>query len=263
MVLSSGVLKSYRYLLNHHENRRNLNVRTRIRPGEECKTIHGRNVRAHYSYRLHALPAFHRELHGSSTSLGFRVDLDGGPGIVISGDTALAREPSSLDCADLANAYRGAGLVILHVGSLETDGRRLKEHLGLAGVAGILKKMCDLGAPAKLVVLSEWGYEFGRLGVEGRTRFTRLVVDELCQQGCSRYFAAVKGAEVPAADQIPIFPADVGLRIRLPDLGIWVLSEGFVDAKDARAHEYPDRIEYVSRVAPSPEADWTDSAETP
>jgi hypothetical protein len=175
-----------------------------------------------YQYQLKLLPTKHKELLGSRTSLGLQFEfLEGGPTVIISGDTGFD------DDLDLAQYCRQADLLILHVGTMEsTDRKPLPEHLGLDGVTRVLASLKGTKleeTKLKLVVLTEWGYEFGRLRkpgeLGGRSRFTKLVEDRLREMGCDLYFAAVYPDH--AEGKIPVIPADVSLRISLPDLNVW------------------------------------------
>ena len=128
--------------------------------------------------------------------MGLGITLNGcNKKIVISNDTALARGPRSLKARDLVRAYKGANLLILHVGSMEEPGKaRLPQHLGSPGVIEILQGLA--AKPPELVVLSEWGYEFGRMKLRGRSRFTELIAGELQNRGYP-YFAAVEEQRPP------------------------------------------------------------------
>jgi len=198
-----------------------------------------------YKYRLKLLPTKHRELLGCRTALGLRFEFTrGGPTVVISGDTGFDDELA------LTEHYKDAHLLILHVGTMEdADGKPLKEHLGLDGVTRVLE--CSDRTNLKLVVLTEWGYEFGRLRqpgeLGGRSRFTKLVVDRLRDMGCASYFAAVSPDRVDG--KIPVIPADVGLRISLPDLAVWSEDEnhsrgGFVPFDRIWAEDKGDEITF-------------------
>jgi hypothetical protein len=211
-----------------------------------------RTIAADYQYLLTPIPTDHRELFGDRTGFGLRLQLlpttPTMPSIVISGDTAFDSR--------LAEFYRGADLVILHVGTMEgASGTRLPAHLGLLGVTGTLSRLVSDPKRRKprLVVLTEWGYEFGRLPVRGsmagRSRFTALVEESLHRLGCHEYVAAVPGH--CAIGKIPIIPADIGLRISLPDLRVWAVdqsseqeTEAFVPADRVCADEWGDQIVY-------------------
>ena len=222
-----------------------------------------------YAFRMFAMPARHSELLGQNTSMGLRFELcDADPpcSIVISGDTGVC-SPSEIErpcyknnvsARTLAEYYKGAHLLVLHVGTMEkVDAttrvpEREGEHLGLIGVIEILEELSRIaqaegvGLP-KLVVLTEWGYEFGRLGLRGRTAFTRHVVNELRGRGKTgnSFFAAVKG-ERNTEGGIPVIPADVNLRIRLPDLEVWSDKKGsrFVPRTQIEAEEQVEEIVY-------------------
>lgn len=215
-----------------------------------------------YGFKLHTLPTKHRELAGGNTSMGVKLTLGGANPpctLVISGDTAVDAEDGAafedrqkLTAATLAESYAGADLLVLHVGTLEKLERRNgvphlvreKEHLGLVGVIELLDALGRLAQSdpvtnrlPQAVVLSEWGFEFGaHVDTKMRTRFTRAVVRELdgrAGPGSGRYFPAVEGFSGDGTG-IPIIPADLKLRIRLPDLGIW--------SEDARSHVPPSQV---------------------
>jgi len=220
----------------------------------ECAKSCQKRIEEKYNYCLKVLPTNHRELFGENTGLGLRFELIGGKTIVISGDTGVNRNEEDIDSSELSKNYQGANLLILHVGTMEKYKQeehgleKEKEHLGLVGVTGILKKLADMDSKPELVVLTEWGYEFGRLGLHGRSFFTKLVESELCNKLCDAYFAAVSGAK-PKDGQIPIIPADIGLCISLPDLKVWAKRDekdegNFVEAHRVRAEEQTESIFY-------------------
>lgn len=212
----------------------------------ECSEFYRKEIVKKYKYHLHAMPTVHRELLGEHTGMGLRFTLTpGNKTLVISGDTGIT------DKSDLEH-YKGANLLILHVGTMEKPGEpRLEEHLGLGGVVKILAKLEEKRERPQLVVLTEWGYEFGRLQpsdqslrqLGGRSHFTILVEGELRKRGCSAYFAAVSGAKPGKNQQTPIIPADVDLRIHLPDFKVWSEDKkDFVSAAQIRAEEKAERI---------------------
>jgi hypothetical protein len=245
-VVSHGVADQFASVLTNPENGRNLSWRKALPPASvvQASTQPGRarqggpaSVSRKYGYKLAALPAFHTELLGENTGMGLGITLNGcKKKIVISSDTALARDPSSLDAGELVRAYEGADLLILHVGSMDEPGKpRLPQHLGSTGVVEILEGLKD--KRPELVVLTEWGYEFGRNKLRGRSRFTELVAGELQGRGC-RYFAAVEGAAAPRDDATPILPADLSLRISLPNFKVHSERKGrLVPAGEIRAVE--------------------------
>jgi hypothetical protein len=203
-----------------------------------------RKISQDYRYRLRLLPTKHTELLGGRTALGLQFKLiPGGRTIVISGDTGFDDE------LGLAKCYSEAHLLILHVGTMEdTNGKPLGEHLGLNGITKVLGSLDS--EKLKLVVLTEWGYEFGRLpsrGEYGRSCFTKLVEERLHGMGCESYFAAV--TQDRAEGKIPIIPADISLSISLPDLQVWSEDEnsgkgGFVPFDRIWAEEKGDEITF-------------------
>jgi hypothetical protein len=256
MVVSRGVADQFRAILKHPENARVLRWRKALPPQNVTSMpASGRSAAGNpkrismkYRYGLKAVKAFHNELLGESTGFGVHITLADPPKhIVVSSDTAIGGETQGADGSELVEGYRGANLLVLHVGTMENpDESRLKQHLGFTGVVEVLSRLVDSEA-LELVVLSEWGYEFGRLGLRGRSRFTELVVKELEQRNCYRFFAAVEGAP-PGAGRIPILPADLDLRISLPDFGVWPDgAKEAVPAVDIRANEGIDRIRYLAK----------------
>lgn len=200
-----------------------------------------------YGFALSVFPTLHRELLGGRTGLGlqFKFPSDSVT-ITISGDTGFDDE------LNLEKYYKKANVLILHVGTMEgVEGSRLGEHLGLNGVTNILIGLNT--ATIKLVVLTEWGYEFGRLPrpgeLGGRSWFTRLVEERLHEKGCDSFRAAT--SKIDTGDRIPIIPADIGLRIRLPDLYVWSSDEntgkgGFVPGNRIWSEEKGEEIIYHS-----------------
>jgi ribonuclease BN (tRNA processing enzyme) len=255
IVVSCGVADQFRAILRHPENARVLRWRRALpskgivvmpAPGRSVDR-NPRTLSTKYHYSLRALKTFHKELLGENTGFGVHITLAGtGKHIVISSDTAIARGFQRTNGRDLVDGYRGANLLILHVGTMEDPGKsRLKQHLGLTGVVEVLSRLAD-DETLKLVVLSEWGYEFGRLGLRGRSRFTELVVEELERRKPGRFFAAVEGTP-PGESRIPILPADLSLRVSLPDFGVW--PDGAKDPEPAvkiRANERADGIRYLA-----------------
>jgi hypothetical protein len=213
-----------------------------------------------YFYKLEVLPAYHKELFGSSTSFGLKITLKNNEPtsndlavIVISGDTASYDKIYDENGRFLAECYSHADLLILHVGSIEKpeDNHYKGEHLGLQGVVDILSYIYRKGPP-KLVVLTEWGYEFGRLGLNGRTNFTSFVAKELNNKGFSKYYAAVQMPELGIPTEfpiygIPIIPADISLRIQLPNFEIRALKDSneiWANYNLIYAKESLERIDY-------------------
>jgi hypothetical protein len=216
-----------------------------------------------YSYKLDALPANHKELFGNTTSFGLKISLtdnekkrNNNPVIVITGDTSINADSNKNDGKLLSNCYKDAELLILHVGSIEDVGavRYTKDHLGFQGIVEILKRIYKTSPrKLKLVVLTEWGYEFGLLGLNGRSLFTSFVAQELNNAGCNKYYAAI---QMPGSSQlqdfprngIPIIPADISLRIQLPNLQIFTQNDPnqglWSDFHKVYARESLERIDY-------------------
>jgi len=91
--------------------------------------------------------------------------------------------------------------VILHVGTMEKpSGKRLGQHLGTPGSGGRAEGSGEKQEKPHLVVLTEWGYEFGRLRCTAILRGGRgavLVEERLQQLGCDAYVAAVPVTPAP------------------------------------------------------------------
>jgi FixJ family two-component response regulator/ribonuclease BN (tRNA processing enzyme) len=245
IMVSPGVAAQYDSLLNNTETRDFLHRQVVNRPQKVESTDQPGSFNSRYQYGFLALPAFHKELLGEDSSMGCRFDLDeAGGSIVISSDTRIAEDPKNSDGSGLVKGYTGASLLVLHVGTMEKpDQKILPQHLGMNGVVEVLTKL--INNPPKLVVLTEWGYEFGRLGLKGRSAFCRLVAQKIGPP----YYAAVEG-EVRGDASVPILPADIGLRISLPDLDIWIpdTEDGhFAPRLEVQALERIDRIEYIWR----------------
>lgn len=227
--------------------------------------LYNQTIESDYNYKLKALPTKHLELLGGDTSMGLRFDLFGEKStcsIVISGDTGVDEYNGSekadiynrhITAKNMAEYYNGCKLLILHVGSMEKHNKgnllREQQHLGLQGVVEILY---EIEEKPKVVVLTEWGYEFGRLGLNGRTKFTKLVAQALRNHDGikNKYFAAVDDARIENEEDIPIIPADISLRLRLPDLKVWSRlpngEEGWIEPVQVRSKESFSDITYHS-----------------
>ena len=219
-----------------------------------------------YAYSLAALPAQHKELLGASTAFGLRFHLNATGNamesrepictIVISGDTHIRgiAEPT------LVNYYGNTDLLVLHVGGMEKPGTlNESDHLCFQGVVEILRAVAKEQKAPKLVILTEWGYEFGRLGLNGRTRFTSYVADELNdpRHGLAvRFHAAVADPDdlppVCPDGAIVILPADIDLKISLPALKVFAHCENsneefhdYVDYARVYAKESVEQIDYL------------------
>lgn len=288
MIVSYGVAGQFMSLLNHPDNapfvlwRRlfaggraidaSQDIPRFLKSAEECNLLseepylHAYARRAsmllsdRMSYELRALPTEHKELLGASTGFGLRFELlrkSNGTGpleractVVITGDTALHNE------MELLRHYGDTDVLVLHVGTMEQSGKAYTgDHLCFQGVVAILDAIArsSLKVP-KLVVLTEWGYEFGRLGLHGRTRFTRYVTEEANRRvGKTRFHAAVPNINgkpvVCPDDSIVVLPADISLRIGLPDVTVFAEYQAkntFVDCKQVYASESTEQINYCS-----------------
>lgn len=257
IIMSLGVADQFVSLLVNPENVPYLRWR-RVLPPRDIEVISevpGRSppnnpkiIAKKYFYKLRVLQTFHKELLGGYTGLGLRFTLStphgGEKTIVISGDTGVNYSSESSDGQELVESFQGGHLLILHVGTMEKPNQtRVDEHLGIKGVVEILQKLA--GDPPEVVVLTEWGYEFGRLGLLGRSRFTELAIEELERKGCNRYFAAIEGKS-PRVGQVPVIPGDLNLRISLPNLQVWSESrKEFVPATQIWAIERAEEILFV------------------
>jgi ribonuclease BN (tRNA processing enzyme) len=197
LVLSHGVYFRAQTILEHPKNRNFLRM---------CKVLPRREVNepddgldlSSYDLRLECLRTRHKELLGDHTGFGLKLTLDPSGAVPFSicdsGDTSY--DPT------LAAQYRDAGILLLHVGTLENypnPGDERGEHLGLSGVLKVLSDLVKKGwhEKLKLVLLGEWGQEFRTPGY--RWEFTRLV----------RKYCPELGER--------ILPSDLGMRISLPD----------------------------------------------
>ncbi len=289
MIMSFGVAEQYVSLLNHPDNApfvfwRKVFVDRRqkidwpqdvpafLREAEKKGVLRGdpylhaflqrasAPLTERYSYELEALPAIHKELLGASTAFGLRfalrnpTDSRAACTVAISGDTAIGDRTVEV----LRRDYGEADLLVLHVGGMGKPGpRESGDHLCFQGVIKILKALAaDPSKLPKLVILTEWGYEFGRLGLDGRTQFTRYVADELnnCAGLKAKFHAAVAtpNRKPPRCtdEAVVILPADIGLRLRLTDLAVFVESPGaqggFHDYRETYAAEQGERIDYLA-----------------
>jgi len=218
LVLSHGVYFRNHTILEHPDNRVLLNV---------CKVLPTRRVSpemdqhclgAKYKLEVDCIGTKHREILGDHTGFGLRLELQGAdPHFTIcdSGDTAFNQ--------GLARQYDGADLLILHVGTLEDlanpkPGRG--EHLCFDGVVNVLK---DLATRPRLVLLGEWGEEF-RIP-EARMRFTE----------------AVKRHVPP---ELQILPADLGMRIKIPECRVWCDDGAFHPPQDVEVEDVGQWLRY-------------------
>jgi hypothetical protein len=217
-----------------------------------------------YGLRLRALQTYHREYLGEDSGIGaeFQLIRRGSPllgTLVLAGDTALGRDQGWGGApGGIAEQYKDAGLLVLHVGSMEgPKEQRLGEHLGLSGVATILEKLAHAENP-RLVLLSEWGFEFRLVGGDGRAQFTEAVVAQLRSRAhnyCTRYGSATWDSTARAraglpANWVPIVPADLGLRIHLDamrgklDPRVYIDPNTHIEPREVLATETDGEITY-------------------
>lgn len=206
LVLSYGVYFKCHTLLEHHDNRDLINC-CKVLPTRYIeKDLDQIDLKTEYSLDLKCLKTQHKELLGDKSGFGIRFTLHGADGPFVLCDTGDTKyEPSLLE------QYEGVDLLILHVGTLEClheqdKNKRDKsrgEHLCFYGVVELLNQLKE---KPKLVLLGEWGQEFH--GFDSRKRFTEFV---------RKY----------APKCVPILPADLGMRIRIPDCYVWCIQYKF------------------------------------
>ena len=282
LVVSQGVHSQYQSLLHHPETSVFLTVRKLLAPekaDQVCElpdylaspkttanwpphhrswqAFHrSRRLSREYAYKLSATKTHHRELLGERTGFGVTLEFlretgEESPVVVaFGGDTAVHPSKPGTRVTDFVRAWRRADVVVLHVGTMEKPRRRddrdfdrLGEHLGIRGVSDILWGLRN-SAHLKMVVLAEWGYEFGRLGLNGRTAFCELVQRRLEAKGCQGYYSLTSMTR--PENGIPIIPCDIGLRVSLPQLQIWQCNpqEVFLPPAQVVAREVGEQILY-------------------
>ena len=225
LVLSYGVYYKCHTLLEHSDNRALLRTCCKILPmrGISQKRDHT-NLGARYNFDLKVLKTRHREIMGDDSGFGLRFNLgDGRSKFVLcdTGDTAYDKS--------LVEQYQEAYMLLLHVGTLERlpkESTGKGEHLCFHGVVNILNQLKN---KPKLVLLGEWGQEFQIPGY--RKRFTDFV----------RKYINI---------DVPILPADLGMRIRIPDCYVWCSNIGssgdFVQPNRVAINDVGQRLEYLS-----------------
>jgi ribonuclease BN (tRNA processing enzyme) len=196
LILSHGVYFRNHTVLEHPENRRLLNVCKVMPTRPVSRELDHQHVGAEYRLDVDCIRTQHHEIMGDHTGFGLRLKLritaQSTFTICDSGDTGFTDE--------LSPQYEGADLLILHVGTLEDLSKRKPEPSEHLCFDGIVKVLNGLKKPPRLVLLGEWGEEF-RIPA-ARKRFAEAV---------QRHVAI----------DSPILPADLGMRIRIPDCHVW------------------------------------------
>lgn len=144
-----------------------------------------------YDFKICPTEAHHNEYGNTESPIGLRIELDNGFILGITSDT------SWLD--NLQKYYRGADLLIAHIGSLEKkeldtnlifQERILSNHLGFIGCYQLIREV-----KPKLAVISEFGEEISTQ----RKAIADLYHDRLNGEG------------------ITCLPGDTGMKIWLPE----------------------------------------------
>ena len=222
LVLSFGVYFKCHTLLEHPENRAVLRTCKVLPRRTVSKKTDKISLQSKYHVQVACLKTQHREILGDHSGFGLKLTLkDGGDKFVLcdSGDSAYASE--------IAEQFDGADLLILHVGTLEKlPGKPSDrgEHLCFHGVVQTLQKLAKQPKKPKLVLLSEWGQEFHEPGL--RLRFAELV----------RKHAGLG---------VPILPADLGMKVRIPECTVNCTgTDNYVAADRIRVVDYGAYLRY-------------------
>ena len=217
-------------LLDNAENRRFVRAIDVPPPRRKRNSHYPLRLPTDCRMKLEELCAEHTEVLGDRSALGFRIKLQkrGGGEFVYcdTGDTKYDLE--------LAKQYRGADLLLLHVGTMEDVKKEPAgrgEHLCFYGVVEILKDLeKQKDGRLKLVLLGEWGEEFRGPGY--RQRFAELAKD------AAKYCG-------------PVLPVDLGMRIRLDDCCRVMCRKGNADQptapQDVVVVDWGQWIEYHAR----------------
>lgn len=184
-----------------------------------------RRLETAYGLSVQIVPARHDEILATEYAVGLIFSLGEGCRIGITGDTAW--DPV------LGKYYLGSRLLVAHIGSIKeqefsTPGYLYPNHLGIRGLTALVETV----AP-EIVLISEFGEEFsGALRVEMAKAVASVMRQKVKREMC-------------------VLPADVGLKLRLPDFQAQVLDdagrERWAPASDVRAQVASgdrDRIEY-------------------
>jgi len=184
-----------------------------------------RRLETTYGFSVQIVPARHDEVLATEYAVGLIFSLGEGCRIGITGDTGW--DPA------LGEYYLGCRLLVPHIGSIKTQefstpGYLYPNHLGIRGLTALVETV----AP-EIVLISEFGEEFsGALRVEVAKAIASVMRQRVRREMCC-------------------LPADVGLKLRLPDFRVQVLDdagkERWISASDVRAQVASgdkDRIEY-------------------
>ncbi len=200
LVVSRGVSQKYHTLIDNYNNQKFLRTST-VTPPAKVPWIKETELREAYHMDLECTVTKHREILGGDDGFGvkFTFHHDGGSFVLCdTGDTAYSES--------LNGQYDGSDVLLVHVGTLEEIHKKAVgrgEHLCFGGTVSLLRALKD---KPKLVILGEWGEEFAFPGY--RKRFTDFV------------------KEYANLGDIPILPADLGMRIRIPDGHVWCNNTG-------------------------------------
>ena len=182
--LAPGAFSVYANLLAHNPGVRSV---TLLRAGEEAPWEGG--------MRLKAIAAGHRDLTGrDNNTIGLRIELHD------AGDRCLSTVGITSDTCwlpTLVPALAGCDVVILHLGGIYgrdlTPTEYAKNHLGIKGTAELLAALADSPQPPRMAMVSEIGKE-----LEYERAKLCTILGEVCD--CL------------------VFPAELGMRLALPDL---------------------------------------------
>ena len=220
LVVSQGVHQRYQMLLENPGLQTILRMHVASPPETIVEMIPGIGLRQLYRMDLRCFRTKHHEILGDETGFGVKFALQDGNGdsaflLCDTGDTAYD--------VSLIDECEGADILLIHVGTLEklpesTNGRG--EHLCFAGTVRLLR---GLRVKPRLVVLGEWGEEFAVPGY--RQRFATFV------------------KKYSGLGDVPILPADLGMRIRLPDCCVW--------CSDTQSFERPENVKVLDPVGQS------------
>lgn len=234
-IVSHGAYFSNQALFEHPQNRAFVRV-SRVLPNRRvCPPRDRCRLDQRYYLELECLRTRHREILGDDTGFGLRLtllseDLDAHRFVICdTGDTAF--DP------DLLFQYEDADILILHLGTLERFDHpgEPSEHLCLSGVLGVLN---GLKHPPHLAILGEWGEEFRH--PKSRLRFTEYVK---------------KYVEPRVRDSVAILPADLGMKVRIPDCHV-AFKQGvtfkparpplFLPPAAVRIKDFGERLDYLT-----------------
>ena len=197
LVVSKGVHDKHRVPLGGSGAEQIFRVHIAEPPCTVRKVV-DTDIEVTYGLSLQCISTDHHEIVGTKTGFGVRIassSHDTSLPFVFcdTGDTAYDES--------LCKQYEGADILLVHVGTLEKfpeeNGGR-GEHLCFDGTVRLLR---GLTTKPRLVLLGEWGEEFAVPGY--RERFTTFVKKHA------------------GLDGVPILPADLGMRIRIPDCSVW------------------------------------------